>query len=598
MKNLFFIIFILSSVSSFGQCVNLYVKEHIDGDPICRLSAGSTLEICLDTKTISGGACTFYIQSSRMNGDVQTYEFGLDKSTMYFYAPKYGDLVINTKTKKFGFIIDNNTGAYSYYSEAEMQKIREVEKEEQKQKQILSDKKITEEINLAMNNNQYFKAYSLLSTLNFENLELTKRVNQSFKPIKNELDSLYKGYLNDFELFKTKSLEQFRNNSSEFIEKNKALISKVNVQYRGVDGINYALKMGLKANDLAYLGKVNNRYIIFPFGYTFHQYTMFDTMFVDQIIINVNYNNTSNEIEPYLYFYKQNDLSYKFKIINPQTFNVNSISFDFTDNFKEKMNTIFLEGGSWFIENNYKQMSFIFDLKENIDFDPKIASKPEDGFQDKEFNDLLSIFSEIKYPIFERNPDFCKLYIKEERIKGRQKNQLYNFLLNPRLLTMLQKIKDKCSSDSIVMIFGYNGYELPYNISNTIKLVEYEYGDDKPERGVFHFLPLKKGSIELINKSNLRIYNPNGNYKDYKFDFVCETYTGDKIKQLLSVSSELKKRLKKKSIEYVYTSFYSENNATTLKYFYFTNNIIIPRMDLFNGRHIPKPDNYKIRFFK
>lgn len=186
MKKLIFLFSLLSSFSSFGQCVNLYVKKHIDGDPICRLSTGSILEICLDTKTINGGACTFYIQSSRMNGDVQTFEFGLDKTTMYFYAPKYGDLVINTNTKKFGFVIDNNSGAYSYYNEADMKKIREeenVERERQEKqlrdeenRKVDADKNEYLKIDNLVNEKKYMEAYLLVnklySPLNYPNATL------------------------------------------------------------------------------------------------------------------------------------------------------------------------------------------------------------------------------------------------------------------------------------------------------------------------------------------------------------------------------------------------------------------------------------------
>lgn len=144
MKKILSAIFIIQSLISFGQCFKLYVKEHYGGDPICILSNDSELEICEKKGTscyrggtIIGGKCTFYIQNVRMSGDVITYDFGIDECTPYFYAPKYGELIINTQTKNFGFKIDNDFGTYSYYNENEASKYREQQRinKEEKEKE-------------------------------------------------------------------------------------------------------------------------------------------------------------------------------------------------------------------------------------------------------------------------------------------------------------------------------------------------------------------------------------------------------------------------------------------------------------------------------
>ena len=144
MKKILSAIFIIQSLISFGQCFKLYVKEHYGGDPICILSNHSELEICekkgtscYKGGTIIGGKCTFYIQNVRMSGDVITYDFGIDECTPYFYAPKYGELIINTQTKNFGFKIDNDFGTYSYYNENEASKYREQQRinKEEKEKE-------------------------------------------------------------------------------------------------------------------------------------------------------------------------------------------------------------------------------------------------------------------------------------------------------------------------------------------------------------------------------------------------------------------------------------------------------------------------------
>ena len=588
MKNLFCIISILSSVSSFGQCVNLYINKHISGHPICRLSEGGILELCLEDKKVSGGNCDFYILQVKDIYGGLSIDLALDRVA---WAPKYGELIISYTAQKVVFSIGNNTGTYSYYNEAEIDKIREgekIEQEKQKQELLLSDKKITEEINLALKNNQFFKAYSLLSSLNFENKELTNEVNQKFEPLKNEIDLLYKDYLNDFELFKTKRLQEYSNNSSEFIEKNKEFINKVNIQFQGFDNINSALEKGLKANDLACLVKSDNKHIFLPLGFEYHIYSkIFDTLYADQIILSTNYNHIKNEIEPELSVYKNNVMRYKFKIINPQFFNINSINFSFSDKLNEKFNSIKLEGGSRFIENNYQQKAFLIDSKEIISFMPKNASEPKDGYQNNEFNDLYSIYSETLLPLLKTflpdKPDFSGVFLSLSQ------NLRFNFLINPSLLSKIQKITDKSSCDSIIMIFGK---DLP-KTSNTIELVVMENGVYYSGERCFYFLPLKKGSIELINEKNVRIYNTDGNYKDYQFDILCETFTREKINQLLAISGELKKKLKKNTIDFDYSSFFSIDNTSKLKWFVYTNDIIIPRLTVYGGG-LPSPDKLKI----
>jgi hypothetical protein len=232
MKKIFFIFSIISSIYSYGQCVNLYIKEHLDGDPICLLSNGSILEICLDSKTITGGSCTFYIQSSRMNGDVQTYEFGLDKSTMYFYAPKYGDLMINTKTRKFGFIIDNNSGAYSYYNEAEMQKIREAEKvenekraqerkkEEERLKEL--DKPIIKKITDLMDQKKIEEAAIEYSNLKISNrdleIEIQIELNKMYEDsVVNLSQDQLQNYIQDY-LKSKKIIDKERERGNQYVQ--------------------------------------------------------------------------------------------------------------------------------------------------------------------------------------------------------------------------------------------------------------------------------------------------------------------------------------------------------------------------------------------
>jgi hypothetical protein len=567
----------------------LYVKKHFSGDPICRLSPGSKLEICFENKTVSGGACNFYIKKVTDTYNGMIIDLALDNVS---WAPKYAELMINAQTQNFGFVIGNNSGAYSYLNEADMEKNKELEQvnlQKIQEQNKLEDENTVLQINKALEEKKYFLAYDLLSKLSTEHSTIKKQVLDNWNPLKQEIDELYKDYLSDFESYKTTSLEQYQKNPTEFIENNKAMIKKVNKQYKGFENINSALEKGLKVNDLAYLGKSNNKYFFFPMGIGYHYSSRsFDTMDVDQIILNTKYNQITEEIDPEVSFYKQNKRRYEFKIINTKEFSVNSITYNYSEVLNKTLNKIISEGGSSFISNTYQQKTFLFDSKEIISFLPKKASEPKDGYQNKEYNDLYSIYSEIQYPIYNKKPDFVELYLKGGG------GQSFNVLLNPSILSKIQKIKDISKSDSIILIFGK---DLP-QISNTISLVPLEqwysykeggWDNINVETGRFYFLPIKKGSIELIGESNLRFYNTNGNYKEYKFDMLCETYTEDKINELLTFSSELKKRLKKNKIEYQCLSYYSIKNRIELDYFLYTNDIIIPIMSCYRAG-LPKPD--------
>lgn len=579
MKKIFFIISILSSVYSFGQCVNLYVKEHIDGDPICRLSAGSALEICLgsDSKTINGGACTFYIQSSRMNGDVQIYEFGLDKSTMYFYAPKYGELIINTKTKKFGFSIDNNYGTYSYYSEAEMQKMNELDasnKNKLDEQKKLEDENTIKQINKALEENKYFLAYNLLNDLSFENNSVKAKVLEKWNPLKQELDLLFKEYLVDFELFKSENLIQYNDNPISFLEKNKELITKVKFKNKGYKDINLAIQNGYQSNSLAFLEKSNNKYLFLPVGQFFHYYSnVFDTIDVDQIVINTKYNQTTNDIEPEVNFYKNNKLRYNFKVINRIELSVNSITYNYSEKLSQIINSIISQGGESFIETNYKIKQLFFDSKEVISFQSKTITKPENGYQNKDFDRMISEYSIVEKnitPFITEKPDFIPISME---------SGFYKILLHSKLISKLKKINEISISDSLVLIFVKYSKEFP-EISNTIKLQQVENGFGIP--GSFYFIPLKKGKIELISGNNLRIYNSNGNYKDFEFNKLCQTYTNEKLIAIESNSNEINKLLKKNNLYYVYSGFKLPSREIEPYEFRYSSEIIIPKFPVYD----------------
>ncbi|MBL6871381.1 MAG: hypothetical protein ISQ95_02165 [Flavobacteriales bacterium] len=115
MKKLLFVLCLGLVGFTYSQdCVNLYVKNHFEGDPICRLSKGDVVEICENYKTINAGSFTFYIKKVITRNGNYIYELALDDS---YYSGKIGELMINPRTKRFGFQINNNIGSYNYINE-------------------------------------------------------------------------------------------------------------------------------------------------------------------------------------------------------------------------------------------------------------------------------------------------------------------------------------------------------------------------------------------------------------------------------------------------------------------------------------------------
>jgi hypothetical protein len=189
MKSIFSITFLFHTLFSFGQCINLYVKEHYSGDPICRLVAGDELEICFKEKTVRGGACSFYIMRVSDTYSGMSIDLALDN---VYYAQKYAELMINTQTQNFGFQIGYNTGAYSYYSETEMKQKRALEEarrtEEQRIKQE-EDKTTKMIVESYLNNNNLDAAITEFNKMHYVDNTLESRIDSEIKKRNLEEDS-------------------------------------------------------------------------------------------------------------------------------------------------------------------------------------------------------------------------------------------------------------------------------------------------------------------------------------------------------------------------------------------------------------------------
>lgn len=118
------ILILSTTILFFGQftaqCVKLYVKEHLSGSPICQLSEGDYIEICEDDNEVNGCPRDFYVYDKGSSNGNFTYELSLDKG----WSTHYMTLMVNTTTKRFGFILQGQSAMYSYYTEAESENLK------------------------------------------------------------------------------------------------------------------------------------------------------------------------------------------------------------------------------------------------------------------------------------------------------------------------------------------------------------------------------------------------------------------------------------------------------------------------------------------
>ena len=507
MKKIFFLFSLLSSFYSFGQCINLYIKEHLDGDPICRLK-GNKLEMCFDNRqTISGGDCTFYIQSTRMNGDAQIYEFGLDKTTPYFYAPKYGELMINTATKKLGIQIDDNWGSYSYYNEAEMSKIQNQEKTDYENSKSKLEKQNSEQdilttnrIQEALENKNYLKAFNLYQNLNKENNDLLGEINKYFLPIKSKLDGLYLDYLKEYQIAKKEYFqdpEKFINNNLEHIKEHQisldghaAYLKRIN---NTTDEENKKLReLFLKQNSFFY-EKNNDKHLIAPVGLLANFYGNYGGIWYDNIKLSVKYDTLANCYFSKIDFYKNDTIYLEGIIINRREYNVKKYIMPYSKGFKELIDLVGGADNNNFVLNNYPKKEIQLDYIETLSFqktNQEDVLYPELGTINDKWNELNKSFTKLNNKLGD--------YINyDPEIFSRK-------FYNPIFLYYIKELYP--NSDSLVFVFADKNDKL-----DKINFMPINY-DNIYKDEVAYIIPLKKNKVELKGKQ-IKIYQTNGNYE-------------------------------------------------------------------------------------
>ena len=515
MKKILSTFFLFQTMMSFGQCINLYVKEHYSGDPICVLTEGSKLEICekpgtacYKGGTITGGNCTYYIQNVRLSGDIITYEFGMDECTPWFFAPKYGELIINSRSKNFGFSIDNSSAAYSYYNENEASKYREQQRinneakaKDREKEKLLKDQQTTIQINDALSKKEFFKATFLYQNLNTPNINLLNDINVHFQPLKKQLDLLYSEYSNEFQ----KQKEEYYKNTNEFIEKNKSDISEVLLNVDGeksylslmqlTKDIDLKKKREELWNNTSYLYKFSGGiHKIIPIGINSIVLLGYRTNKFDKLELSLKYDPTIQGYYSALNLFKNDTLKAEGVILSKSDFKVKKYTKPYSEKLNALINQIYSEEGQSFISQNYPLLELPLDYNESI---PIKSLNSMDYPGENQKNEK---YDELKNKTNEFDKDIVKFAKEKKEIRSK------NFY-NPAMLYLLKKMYP--NADTIVFLRGdYRKYlgskavHFPYRTESSNG--EWEYAS---------IMPIKKGSVE-IKDDKLRVSLENGNYTE------------------------------------------------------------------------------------
>jgi hypothetical protein len=522
MKKIITTLSLFSTIFSFGQCVNLYVKKHYSGDPICLLSPGSSLEICEapgtacnNGGTITGGKCTYYIQNIRMSGDVITYEFGIDECTPYFYAPKYGELMVNTATKMFGFLINGIIGTYSYYNQSEMGTKNAQEKAERdiqsnalEKEKIESDQKLTTEINLAISKKEYFKANQLYKNLNKANSALFNEINTNLTPIKSKMDLLYSKYLSAFNLTK----KEYSKNNKDFILKNRENISISSIFLEGKDAylerIENTTNQSQKKGREEYLEKesyfyenYNGQHFIAPVGVASNYYEgRYNSKIIDEIQLALRYDTISKRYYSCFDFLQKDKMIASGIIVNRNNYNVKKYSMPYPKQLKDLLNVAINQGSNKFVEENYPILTIPLDNIESIPFNSlKKSSNPGEGLKNDQYEEFQKKFKEIN------------MLTKITKIETDKSIIVTENFYNPSYLYLIKKMYP--NADTLIFVKGNHKKDLG-------KLAIHINSDGINSYG--SIVPLQKGIIELKN-NKLIVYKKNENYSEYPIQLINES---------------------------------------------------------------------------
>ncbi len=168
MKKLFFLLSIISTSYSFGQCATFNYKETISGSDFVNFNWNPSLSICENDKTIEFGSERFYYMRNTKNsyGD---YIYYIQEARGYGW-PEIGYVKIASNLELVELSFMNSIVRYGLISPkamAQKEKNEQIEREKEESRKTSSDKSQYEQIKLLIKYNKIVEARSMMLSLNY-----------------------------------------------------------------------------------------------------------------------------------------------------------------------------------------------------------------------------------------------------------------------------------------------------------------------------------------------------------------------------------------------------------------------------------------------
>lgn len=501
----------------YSQCAKIYVMEHISGSPICKLQQGDYIEICEDVNEVHGCPYNFYIYDKGTSNGSLTYQLSLNKG----WSTHYMTLMVNPSTKRFGFVLEDQSAIYSYVTEKEMLEKRaeqiekqKVEKQKQEEQIFIKEKKIKKEIIDFLNAKEYFKAKQLYNELINPDIELLTKIDSGWLLEEERLLSFYAKYKEEFDELKIELL----NSDSLFKEKYNAEIKKKEVivgassHRKYLDNIQDQYEKSLFQEKLNYdsylLSKKENKYLIIPIGIDGNlDLSRYDINSTFEMNLILNYFDSVKQYLPFLEFKKLDGTILKSPILGENNFSINFFSFKLPSEIELLYQKIINESGNIMLEKLFPRLELYFDWKESLNL--KNLSDipiPENGFKNLRYDHNKSLFAEF-------NTNIQKRLTKNKDISFKSYSSKF---YNPLLLYLIKKTYPH--ADSLIFVFGDN---LEHNLGNRGLHLPITGGSYYTPHYSGSIVPLEIGKVEL-NGDYLKVYDNHGNYKDIKISLVVK----------------------------------------------------------------------------
>jgi hypothetical protein len=406
MKYLFFIITLLSSVYSFGQCDEYYINELVSGPEERYFPSGSPIRFCPKLKGVA------------LNG----YDFNVSQwsgiSTQYLTLTKNGgiagSLTLSISERTLKVNLNGSTGIQVYSISLTIDEYNSYVSEfnrklqEKKQEEINTKNRIEE----ALLNEHYFEAFNLLNNSDLNDSILTRNVYSKWLPIESKLNDSYKAYLQEFEQYKKESLKKFKENKEAFLSENKIIKTKCDI--KGIDYLVLKESDYKKSNEkFAYLLKTSDQYLIYPLGYGFNRF--FSEKYADKI--EIKYGVNSNDLKPAILIHSNGQLIDSLIVVNSLSKDVETIEYDYSENLKESFKKYETEYYSKYFEQKFPKLKLNLNDSEIIEVNFKLFSRPEDETQKNETVDkFTNIFINEKIKSYlPRSPELSPFYSLNNR---------------------------------------------------------------------------------------------------------------------------------------------------------------------------------------